>query len=307
MPDHEGGQDQGAPELRDRLRLLSWLAGALLIASVVAGSWGYFRDRRFDAATKHDGALIIATERLLSSLKDVETGQRGFIITGKDAYLAPYRSGIASVTSDLATVTATAGPSAKPLSDLVGQRLQEASRGVEAYQTGGFPAGAERIQSDVGKTLMDDVRAEVAALQRDADDRIASAQRGRMTDDALRAASALGFILAFSGLGFVAVQRRREHRTSQALFEGVLENAPIGLGFLDGSLRIRHVNGALAKMSERALSATPGMSIWEVIPQLRATLEPKLSQVVQGGRSLANVEVEATSNLRQDQVRSFPG
>ena len=192
-----------------------------------------------------------------------------------------------------------------PLSDLVGQRLQEAARGIDAYRTEGPMAGAERIQSDVGKTLMDDVRSEVAALQRDADERIASAQRGRMTDDALRAASALGFILAFSGLGFVAVQRRREHRNSQTLLEGVLENAPIGLGFLDGSLRIRHVNGALAKMSERALSATPGMSIWEVIPQLRATLEPKLSQVVQGGRSLPNVEVEATSNLRQDQVRQF--
>ena len=68
MPDHVSGREHGGPDLRDRLRFLSWLAGALLIASVVAGSWGYLRDRRFEAATRHDNALIIATERLLSSL-----------------------------------------------------------------------------------------------------------------------------------------------------------------------------------------------------------------------------------------------
>ena len=42
--------------------------------------------------------------------------------------------------------------------------------------------------------------------------------------------------------------RRRQHEASQRLFEGVMENAPIGLGILDPSLRIRHVNHALSKM-----------------------------------------------------------
>ena len=152
---------------------------------------------------------------------------------------------------------------------------------------------------------MDRVRVQVAGLQQAADERIASAQRDRATDDLLRGAAVIGLILSFGGLGFVAVGRRREHRISQALLEGVLENAPIGLGFLDRSLRIRHINGALAKMSERALSATPGMSIWDVVPQLRETLEAKLGQVVEGGRSLANVDVAAASNLRQDQTRHF--
>ena len=305
MLDHESGQEQGGPEPRDRLRFLSWLAGAVLIASVVAGSWGYLRDRRFEAVTRHDNALIIATERLLSSLKDVETGQRGFIITGRDAYLAPYRSGLSAVAADLGAVRILDRAAAQSLSDLVEQRSQEAAQGIDAYRTGGPAAGAERIQSDLGKALMDQVRVEVASLQRDAEERIAFARGKRTVDDTLRAASALGILISFVALGLVAVQRRREHRASQALLGGVLENAPIGLGFLDGSLRIRHVNGALAQMSERALSATPGVSIWEVIPQLRSTLEPKLAQVVQGGRSLANVEVEATSNLRHDQTRQF--
>ncbi len=300
--DERGGDEVG---LWDRLRWLWWLAAAVLVASLAVITWGYLRDRQLDAATRHDNALVIATERLLSSLKDVETGQRGFIITGKDEYLAPYRSGLAAVTPDLDTVMALGGPEAQPLADLVKDRISEATRGIEAYRTAGAAAGVDHIQSDVGKTLMDRVRVQVAGLQKAADERIASAQRDRATDDLLRGTSVIGLILSFGVLGFVAVGRRREHRVSQALLEGVLENAPIGLGFLDRSLRIRHINGALAKMSERALSATPGMSIWEVVPQLRDTLEAKLGQVVDGGRSIANVDVEAASNLRQDQTRHF--
>ncbi len=249
--------------------------------------------------------MIITGERLLSSLKDVETGQRGFIITGKDEYLEPYRSGLAAVGPGLAVLKGLDETSAKPLSDLVTRRLQEAAKGIDIYRTDGPAAGADHIQSGTGKALMDQIRAKVAGLQKDADARIEAAQRSRTSDDLLRALSVVGLILSFAGLGFVAVQRRREHRASQALLDGVLENAPIGLGFLDRFMRIRHINGALAKMSERALSATPGMSIWEVIPQLRATLEGKLTEVMEGGRSLANVDVAATSNLRQDQTRHF--
>ncbi len=287
------------------LRTVSWLAGVGLVVSLAVTAWSYLRDGRLERDTRHDNALIITSERLLSSLKDVETGQRGFIITGKDEYLEPYRSGLATVGPNLATLMGLDGTSAKPLSDLVTRRLQEAAKGIETYRTDGPAAGTDHIQSGVGKDLMDRVRAEVAGLQKETDDRIASAQRSRSTDDLLRAVSLVGLILSFVGLGFVAVQRRREHRASQALLNGVLENAPIGLGFLDHSLRIRHINGALAKMSERALSATPGMSIWDVIPQLRATLEGKLTQVMEGGRPLANVDVEATSNLREGQTRHF--
>ena len=60
--------------LWDRLRWLWWVAAAVLVASLGVTAWGYLRDRRLDAATRHDNALVIATERLLSSLKDVETG-----------------------------------------------------------------------------------------------------------------------------------------------------------------------------------------------------------------------------------------
>ena len=194
---------------------------------------------------------MIATERLLSSLKDVETGQRGFIITGKDQYLEPYHWGSDAVGPDLENIAALSGPEAHLLSSLVEARLKEAGEGIETYRTNGPAAGAASIQSGSGKAAMDHVRVEVAREQKLANDRLQVALASRDWNDAMRVASVVGLILSCAGLGYVAVQRRREHRASQALLDGVLDNAPIGLGFLDRSLRVRHANQALGQ-DERA-------------------------------------------------------
>ena len=235
----------------DRLHVVSWLAGAVLATSLILAAWGYMRERRIDSASTHDNAVVIATERLLSSLKDVETGQRGFVITGKEQYLEPYHWGSDAVGPDLQTVTKLIGPDASVLSGLVEARLAEAGATIETYRTLGPAAAAALIQSGSGKAAMDSVRVEVARAQELANDRLQAVADWRTGDDVLRAASVVGLILSCAGLGYVAVQRRKEHRASQALLDGVLENAPIGLGFLDRSLRVRHANQALAR-NERA-------------------------------------------------------
>ncbi len=94
-------------------------------------------------------------------------------------------------------------------------------------------------------------------------------------------------------------------RPSNALLQGVLDHAPVGLGFLDDTLHVRHMNRALSTMSDRALSAAVGMSIWDVLPQMREALEPRLKQVVEGGRPVPNIEISAGSNLRADQTRDY--
>ena len=151
---------------QDRLRVVSWLAGAVLATSLILGGWGYLRERRIDIAMRHDNALVIATERLLSALKDIETGQRGFIITGKEQYLEPYHWGSDAVGPDLDTVATLIGPEARRLSGLVEALLQEAGATIEIYRTQGPAAAAALIQSGSGKAAMDSVRVEVARASR---------------------------------------------------------------------------------------------------------------------------------------------
>ncbi len=152
---------------------------------------------------------------------------------------------------------------------------------------------------------MDRVRVEVARLQHDADGRIAATAAEQRRDDLLRIVSVVGLLASCVALGLLAILRRRQHEASQRLFEGVMENAPVGLGILDTSLRIRHVNHALSKMSERALSAAPGHEHLGRHPAAAGHA---------GGSSRSGsckaavrpaTEVEATSNTRADQIRSY--
>ena len=164
----------------------------------------------------------------------------------------------------------------------------------------------ERLRKGAGKAAMGAVRQFVADQQAASDRHIdLMRQKELETGWPLALLASVCTAVSFSLLIALANRRRREHRAATALLEGVLENAPVGLGLLDNALRVRHMNRALSTMSDRALSAGVGTSIWEVVPQLREALEPRLGLVVDGGRSVANVDIQAGSNLRQDQTRDY--
>ena len=287
--------------------LLKWgpaVAGLMLVISLVVAAWAFRRDHAHEALVEYDRAIVVTGERLLSALKDVEAGERGFIITGQDSYLEPYRSGVEAVARDEARLSPMLGDSSQALHDLIAARLKEAADGIAAYRQEGAAAAAASVVAGEGKSLMDRVRAGVAASQGQAEAEIAVARADARMDDGLRLASLIGFVVSCAILAILVALRRREQQNTQHLFEGVLENAPVGLGILDRSLRIRHVNQALSRMSERALSAAPGMSIWDVIPGLRDTLEGRLQRVADGGRA-TNIEVDAASNTKADEIRSY--
>ena len=46
----------------------------------------------------------LTNERLLGWVRDAENGERGYLLTGRPEYLAPYRQAIHSIQTDLATL-----------------------------------------------------------------------------------------------------------------------------------------------------------------------------------------------------------
>ena len=50
-----------------------------------------------DALVAHSHLVRVQLADLTSLLKDTETGQRGYVITGDDAYLAPYQTALAKI------------------------------------------------------------------------------------------------------------------------------------------------------------------------------------------------------------------
>ena len=106
-------------------------------------------------------------ERLLSTLGDAETGQRGYLLTNDETYLQPYEAALRALEQRVNTVLAhlqgdgQSPESLKPLRDLVTQKLAELSRTVELNRAGEYAAALKLVRSDEGKNLMDNIRASV--------------------------------------------------------------------------------------------------------------------------------------------------
>ena len=53
--------------------------------------------RRSTTEVERLNRLIYANDRVLSGLKDMETGQRGYLLTGKQVYLEPFDGAVAAM------------------------------------------------------------------------------------------------------------------------------------------------------------------------------------------------------------------
>jgi methyl-accepting chemotaxis protein len=101
---------------------------------------------------------------LLSQLKDAETGQRGYVITGEESYLDPYKSGIAGAKTALADLKNLTSDNPNQqrrfaaVTPLIENKLAELGNTVTLRRTQGFDAALKVVVTNAGKTYMDQVR-----------------------------------------------------------------------------------------------------------------------------------------------------
>ncbi len=289
----------------------SAVAAAMLASALLATAWNIRAGASGTALVRRATALADRAESVLSAAKDLETGERGFLLTGEETFLEPYRVGearlaehFASEAADAATggapdngpaaaAPAEAGRAVSALRRLVEAKRAVAARAIAVRRAKGLDAAMAFVRSGADKSSMDAIRVEVAAIRQHLAARIGARERRGRTREVVLTVLSLGLAMtACAWFVALAVLRRRREQASNALLGGVLDNAPIGLGFLDRALRVRHLNKALAAMGERRFGADIGLELWEVLPQLRRQIEPQLRAVVDEGRSIRNVEAE---------------
>jgi PAS domain S-box-containing protein len=157
-------------EASDKVRLFFILMSAVLIIGIAAS---YFagraaldaiaRIREFDAA-------IEAIQDLRSTIQDAETGQRGYLLTHRANYLAPYEEAIATIHQRLqaAQKLAKAGLlQEKQVSELgksINAKIEELRKTVSLVQSGRIPAAMEIVRSDTGERTMESIRTIIAEI-----------------------------------------------------------------------------------------------------------------------------------------------
>jgi len=113
----------------------------------------------------HTHEVIERTTAALAAIKDMETAARGFVITGDDAFLEPYRAGrqvLPGILESLRTMTHDNSARQKRLDELQGlvdQKSLEMQRFIDVRrQPGGAEAAQKLVAAGEGKRLMDAIR-----------------------------------------------------------------------------------------------------------------------------------------------------
>ncbi len=154
------------------LPMLLGFAAAAIAALVIAIVNVYSADVRTRAVTSI-GRMTAAMRQLnefSSTLKDAETGQRGFLLTGDPAYLGPYRRAQNALEGQLRGLAASNDNAplrqerVQAIDALAHQKLAELETTIDLKQAGRGDEALALVRTDKGKQVMDNLNNEVADL-----------------------------------------------------------------------------------------------------------------------------------------------
>jgi len=114
--------------------------------------------------TAHTYKVLEDVTGVLSLVKDAETGQRGYVITGDDTFLDPYQSGITgipSVIKDLRQLTSDNARQQERIDaaePLIAAKLAELKQTIDGRRKGNLEEVNKIIRAGEGKRTMDNLR-----------------------------------------------------------------------------------------------------------------------------------------------------
>jgi CheY-like chemotaxis protein len=216
-----------------------------------------------EAVTRTSEALA-EIQGVLSTLKDAETGQRGFLLTGRDYYLEPYTAAEQDLPKEFARVRSLLADDAAQLErfdtleSVAKERLETAGETVKLRRAGQADAALAVVLTDRGKNLMDRVR-QIAAEMSNIEHQQLS-QRTRQWQEATTATFAVisgGAALLLILIAAAAALVSRDFRARQR--EAWLRSGQIGLsGMMQGDLPLDRLGDNILKYLAQRLDAPVG-------------------------------------------------
>ncbi len=127
-------------------------AALILLACIGALSfWSEVRNEKDREWVTHTHLVVEALQAIRIDITQAETGQRGYLLTGLDGYLAQYTNGVDKLRQDSKTLrdltsdNAGQGEAIQRLEPLIAGRLSELSDGIQVRRQSGLMAGVEAV------------------------------------------------------------------------------------------------------------------------------------------------------------------
>ncbi len=200
---------------------------AVLAFFVISGAVAYVNVqvlRENQQKILHSHTVLVALDKLISTMQDAETGQRGYLLTGNSKYLEPYSAAAADVGSRLDAVASLTGDNAAQQTNIVqlkrhlDAKLGELGETIELRRSKGAEAALALVNSDRGKFEMDAIRSQADVLRQE-EQRLRQIRIAEM-ERAFETARASGIISGLLGavltvLVFVMIRRSANARARQ--------------------------------------------------------------------------------------------
>lgn len=172
-----------------KLNFKQGVMSGFIITILTIGALGVYAyigiERLIESGVEQNRSLKIANdaERLLVTMIDLETGQRGFLITGDSSYLEPYETALQSIDDGMLSLSAYGTTAARSenftlLTKLVNRKISVAKEILRLRATSLDQADV-RMKSGGEKNVMDSIRSVIDMI------------RGDVNQDYLRASHAV--------------------------------------------------------------------------------------------------------------------
>lgn len=154
-------------------KIATGFAVALLIF-VTVGVVSYRATTRLIEASEwrdHTHDVLEHLDQTLSLLKDVETGQRGYVLTGDEKFLEPYVMAVDRIEPGIQTIRKLTSDNSRQqkrldaLEPLVRNRLAFSAESIATRREQGFEPALQLIKAGRGKLLMDQIRGVVDEMK----------------------------------------------------------------------------------------------------------------------------------------------
>lgn len=272
-------------------------------ATSLLGTW-----QLVDAANWRDHTYKVMTTlaETLSTLTEIEAGQRGYLLTGEDGYLTPYNTGLEKLNQNLHELRQLTSDNPKEqqrldaLDPIIKSRLAATQQAIDTRRTNSLAAAVAVVNAASEKSNMDQIRQIIADMQSTEEELLktrSDASQAHSYDTELTIAIGTLLALAISGIAGLAITRNIA-RPLQSLI-GVADRVTIG----DLNTKVFSVNGRadevglLARALDRmthSLRQVAGAAEQIAAGDLRSGFNPQSADDV-----LGKSFVRMSDNLRQ--------
>ncbi|WP_193531701.1 response regulator [Roseateles aquatilis] len=221
------------------LPLPTLLGFILAVITIVITAWFSWRSQQSQSETADAMARTLVVQEQIqtlgSAMKDAETGQRGYLITGLDTYLVPFNTAQVTLPAAAERLRAAWQDSRPQLArletveQLFKAKLAEMEETIQMRRTGDGVGAVTLVRGDRGRILMERIRTLLGEMEREERDRAAARRQGwdaavQQTVGVIWGGSALLLVLTM----VAAVLTSRGHRAART--EAWLKAGQAGLG-----------------------------------------------------------------------------